>query len=106
MVSIITGKLMTTARWIRNFVTTHTDYKQNSVVSDSINYDLIRKCADITYGRTECPELLIKYNTKSQDNIPVAMAKNDAHLASMAAKQVAPPGLVSATGDCHVHPGH
>lgn len=100
------GKLMTTARWIRNFVTTHTDYKQNSVVSDSINYDLIRKCADITYGRTECPELLIKYNTKSQDNIPVAMAKNDAHLASMAAKQVAPPGLVSATGDCHVHPGH
>ena len=90
---------MTTAHWIRNFVTTHADYKQDSVVSDSISYDLVRKCVDITYGHDVCPELLIKYNTKTKGDIPQAMAKNDVHLATMAAKQVALSGIVSGIGD-------
>lgn len=96
---MLSGQLMTTAHWIRNFVTTHTDYKQDSVVSDSISYDLLHKCVDITNGRAVCPELLIKYNTKTKGEIPEAMAKNDFHLATMAAKQVAASGVVSGIGD-------
>lgn len=97
---MLSGQLMTTAHWMRNFVTTHADYKQDSVVSDSISYDLVRKCGDITYGRAVCPELLIKYNTKTKDDIPLAMAKNDVHLATMAAKQVASSStIVSGIGD-------
>jgi len=36
-----TGRLLTPARWIRNFVTSHPDYKKDSVVSQTINYDLL-----------------------------------------------------------------
>ena len=31
-----TGQLMTPAKWIRNFVRNHEDYKFDSVVTDSI----------------------------------------------------------------------
>lgn len=36
-----TGRLLTAATWIRNFVTSHPDYKNDSVVSQIINYDLL-----------------------------------------------------------------
>jgi glutamate--cysteine ligase catalytic subunit len=35
------GELDTTARWIRNFVDAHPDYKHDSVVDDKITHDLI-----------------------------------------------------------------
>ncbi|KAH7326207.1 glutamate-cysteine ligase [Stachybotrys elegans] len=35
------GELDTAARWIRNFVDAHPDYKHDSVVSETINHDLI-----------------------------------------------------------------
>lgn len=35
------GSLLTAATWIRNFVQSHPDYKQDSVVSQEINYDLL-----------------------------------------------------------------
>jgi glutamate--cysteine ligase catalytic subunit len=35
------GELDTTARWIRNFIDVHPNYKHDSVVSDEINHDLI-----------------------------------------------------------------
>ncbi|KAI8455732.1 glutamate-cysteine ligase catalytic subunit [Phakopsora pachyrhizi] len=41
------GKLMTTATFIRNFVRTHPDYKNDSIVTDQINYDLIKKMDEI-----------------------------------------------------------
>ncbi|CAG8827330.1 23891_t:CDS:2 [Racocetra persica] len=37
------GKLKTTASWIRNFVQTHQNYNHDSIVSQEINYDLIKK---------------------------------------------------------------
>ncbi|XP_019376114.1 PREDICTED: glutamate--cysteine ligase catalytic subunit isoform X3 [Gavialis gangeticus] len=52
------GELMTVARWMREFVANHPDYKQDSVITDEINYSLIWKCNQIAQGRTECPELL------------------------------------------------
>ena len=53
-----TGQLMTTASWIRKFVTEHPDYKQDSVVSESIAYDLMIACKQIGEGERPCPELL------------------------------------------------
>jgi glutamate--cysteine ligase catalytic subunit len=51
------GELMTTATWIRHFVTHHEDYKGDSVISDSMAYDLMIKCKDIGEGACRCPEL-------------------------------------------------
>jgi len=36
------GEIWTLAHWIRNFVRSHADYKFDSVVSERINYDLIK----------------------------------------------------------------
>ncbi|KQL60158.1 glutamate--cysteine ligase catalytic subunit isoform X2 [Amazona aestiva] len=52
------GELMTVARWMREFITQHPDYKQDSVITDEMNYSLIWKCNQIAQGQAECPELL------------------------------------------------
>ena len=41
------GTLWTAARWIREFVASHEEYKQDSVVSEIINHDLIGAVIDI-----------------------------------------------------------
>ena len=51
------GQFMTTAEWIRSFVRSHPDYKFDSVVSDSINYDLIKTLIQVTKGETVIPDL-------------------------------------------------
>ncbi|XP_069582888.1 glutamate--cysteine ligase catalytic subunit isoform X1 [Ranitomeya imitator] len=52
------GELMTVARWMREFVSNHPDYKQDSAISDQINYDLLAKCNQIANDQAGCPELL------------------------------------------------
>lgn len=52
------GELMTMAKWMREFVATHPQYKQDSVLTDKINYDLFRKCDRIARGEEQCPELI------------------------------------------------
>ncbi|XP_053377384.1 glutamate--cysteine ligase catalytic subunit-like isoform X2 [Mercenaria mercenaria] len=42
------GKLKTMAGWIRDFVLNHQDYQQDSVVSETINYDLLLKCVNVS----------------------------------------------------------
>lgn len=59
------GELMTTAKYIRNFIRSHPKYKFDSVVTDEINYDLMEKCARITKGEDTCPELFADPNTKT-----------------------------------------
>lgn len=44
------GQLVTTATWIRDFVKSHPDYKNDSVVSESINYDLCMAMKRISDG--------------------------------------------------------
>ena len=63
---------MTTARWIREFVGNHPDYKHDSVVSDSIAYDLLTKSAAFSRESTDEPDLLFSYSTKSADSTPQA----------------------------------
>ncbi|NP_001108242.1 glutamate-cysteine ligase, catalytic subunit S homeolog [Xenopus laevis] len=52
------GELMTCARWMREFVASHPEYKKDSVITDRMNYDLIMKCNQIANDLTACPELL------------------------------------------------
>ncbi|XP_013418129.1 glutamate--cysteine ligase catalytic subunit [Lingula anatina] len=47
------GETPTTARWIRDFVTSHPDYKKDSVVTERINYDLMCKCQEISNTNME-----------------------------------------------------
>uniref|UniRef100_A0A8C1VLQ9 Glutamate--cysteine ligase n=1 Tax=Cyprinus carpio TaxID=7962 RepID=A0A8C1VLQ9_CYPCA len=52
------GELMTMAKWMREFVAKHPQYKQDSVITDKINYDLLHKCDRIAKGVEKCPELI------------------------------------------------
>jgi hypothetical protein len=42
-----TGKLLTAASWIRQFVLQHPDYKHDSVVRDTIAYDLLKAISQV-----------------------------------------------------------
>lgn len=50
-VSIISGRcsgdLRTPASWIRDFVSRHPEYRHDSIVTDSINYDLCQAIKDL-----------------------------------------------------------
>lgn len=71
------GELMTTASWMRKEITGHEEYKQDSVVSERICYDLLKKAKDIQDGIRPCPELLgTNINSKTADNIPAAIEKH------------------------------
>ncbi|KAM9738863.1 glutamate--cysteine ligase catalytic subunit isoform 2-T2 [Dama dama] len=52
------GELMTVAKWMREFISKHPDYKQDSVITDQMNYSLLLKCNQIANESCECPELL------------------------------------------------
>jgi hypothetical protein len=54
------GELLTPASWMRNFVGSHPDYRHDSVITDTIAFDLVNACNDIGLGRRPCPELLGK----------------------------------------------
>ena len=51
------GELMTDATWMRKFINDHPDYKHDSIISESITYDLMKKLKDISEGTVVCPEL-------------------------------------------------
>ena len=46
-----TGELQTPATWIRNFVRSHPAYKFDSVVSEEINYDLLKQVDEMYVSR-------------------------------------------------------
>lgn len=71
------GELLTTASWIRKEITEHEEYKHDSVVSERICYDLLKKAKDIQDGIRPCPELLgANVGSKTADNIPPAIEKH------------------------------
>jgi len=70
------GTAITTATWIRNFITSHSEYKQDSVVSDGIQYDLIITASEISMGKRECTEMLgMIPKTRTSEDIPKALKK-------------------------------
>ena len=62
-----TGELLTTAQWIRKFVEVHPEYKQDSVVSESICYDLMNTFDRISRGELGAPQLFGKPTSKTSD---------------------------------------
>jgi glutamate--cysteine ligase catalytic subunit len=51
-------------------------HRHDSVVSDKINYDLLKKMKDIQSGALPCPELLGQnFITKTREQVPEALAK-------------------------------
>lgn len=52
------GKLLTTAAWMRKQVVEHPEYAKDSVVSEGMCYDLLKRCADVGSGAELAPELL------------------------------------------------
>jgi glutamate--cysteine ligase catalytic subunit len=56
------GKLCTTAEFLRRSVVRHADYGKDSVVSETICYDLMETCRDITCGKIGAPDLLGRFH--------------------------------------------
>mmetsp|Transcript_12081 Transcript_12081/g.15670 ORF Transcript_12081/g.15670 Transcript_12081/m.15670 type:complete len:729 (+) Transcript_12081:98-2284(+) len=52
------GDVLTTAKWIRGFVDSHPEYKKDSVISKKIEYDLVKRCLDISNGKVHDSTLL------------------------------------------------
>ncbi len=51
------GELMTNASWMRQFVASHPEYKNDSVVSEQICLDLVTACSDIANNKRSEPLL-------------------------------------------------
>nr|XP_022918914.1 glutamate--cysteine ligase [Onthophagus taurus] len=70
------GEILTTASWLRSFVTNHPHYRQDSKVTERINYDLLMTIDGIQQGEISCPELLGDiFTTKTKESIPTALTK-------------------------------
>lgn len=66
-----TGEVYTAAKWMREFVTTHPSYKKDSVISDEINYDLLRRIGRLPHDT--CVKLLGSIDptrSKTKDDVP------------------------------------
>ena len=55
------GKIPTTAHFLRDYVLKHPDYKRDSKVSESINFDLAELAASITYLNAEQDDILSQF---------------------------------------------
>mmetsp|Transcript_21659 Transcript_21659/g.53027 ORF Transcript_21659/g.53027 Transcript_21659/m.53027 type:complete len:842 (-) Transcript_21659:297-2822(-) len=55
------GKLMTSATWLRRFLDLHPDYKKDSCLNESIVHDILKTCDGITDGSLGAPQLLGEY---------------------------------------------
>jgi len=63
------GDVMTAAKWLREFVTSHPDYKKDSVISEEINYDLLKRIG--TLATEPCSKLHGSIiGSKTQDDVP------------------------------------
>ncbi|PPQ68044.1 hypothetical protein CVT25_014505 [Psilocybe cyanescens] len=60
------GRLVTPATWIRNFVTSHPDYKKDSVVSQIINYDLLMAVDEIERGTVFNSQDVVQVNIPAE----------------------------------------
>ncbi|KAJ8734851.1 hypothetical protein PYW08_014101 [Mythimna loreyi] len=70
------GEISTMASWMRNFVTSHPQYNKDSVVSEKINYDLLKTAHSIQMGTFPAPTLLGSSTvSKTNEDIPKAFSK-------------------------------
>ena len=69
---------MTFAQWQRHFVRNHSEYKFDSVVTDSIAYDLLVRCDQIEKGEVKCHQLFGMPKHKSE-YVPADHAETSNH---------------------------
>ncbi|XP_045760592.1 glutamate--cysteine ligase catalytic subunit isoform X1 [Maniola jurtina] len=70
------GDIHTMAAWMRDFVTKHPDYQNDSMVSEKINYDLLKTAHGIQTGAIHAPTLLgSSIVSKTNEDIPKAFTK-------------------------------
>ena len=55
------GQLLTTAQWLRCFISNHPLYQHDSIITAELNYDIIEICYGVTKGTIYAPELLGTY---------------------------------------------
>jgi glutamate--cysteine ligase catalytic subunit len=70
------GDVMTAAKWMREFVTSHPSYKKDSVITEDINYDLLRRIAGLS--ESPCSKLLGNIDpsrSKTQDDVPEILTR-------------------------------
>ena len=58
IVARASGKIMTAAAWMRQFVLKHPAYRKDSVVSSEVAFDLCKEIAAVSYGSSRAPGLL------------------------------------------------
>ncbi|CAH0722674.1 unnamed protein product, partial [Brenthis ino] len=70
------GEIATMATWMREFVAAHPDYRRDSVVTERINYDLLKTAHGIQTGAVPAPRLLGGSSvSKTNDDIPNAFRR-------------------------------
>ncbi|CAK1599941.1 unnamed protein product [Parnassius mnemosyne] len=70
------NEISTMATWMREFVTNHPQYQKDSIVSEKINYDLLKTAHGIQTGKIPAPTLLGSSNvSKTNEDIPKAFSK-------------------------------
>ncbi|XP_068628616.1 glutamate--cysteine ligase [Battus philenor] len=70
------SEISTIATWMREFVTNHPQYNKDSVVTEKINYDLLKTAYGIQTGKIPAPTLLGSSNvSKTNEDIPKAFSK-------------------------------
>lgn len=60
------GKYLTNAAWMREFVQTHPKYAHDSKVNDEISFDLMWNIHQISIGQIKCPKLLPKFENSNK----------------------------------------
>ena len=69
---IVPGELLTWASWMRKFVQDHPEYKQDSVVTEKMTYDLMWRYTRIVTGQLEDDSILFKLKNSSQSDVSKA----------------------------------
>ncbi|RVE50980.1 hypothetical protein evm_004389 [Chilo suppressalis] len=70
------GEIATMAAWMRTFVTTHHHYNKDSIVTERINYDLLKTAHGIQTGAIPAPTLLGGHiASKTNEDIPKAFTR-------------------------------
>ena len=62
-----------------DFIHEHPEYKQDSVVSEPINFDLMDACNRVSLGEVVPSDLLIPNSSKTKDDLPSALRKAETH---------------------------
>ncbi|XP_031569988.1 glutamate--cysteine ligase catalytic subunit-like isoform X2 [Actinia tenebrosa] len=87
------GELMTTARWMRQFVHDHPSYKKDSVVSEEICYDLMNMCNKIANGEEKCPELIGNHVSKTNNVLDKKCIRIQDEINKMEAEKIKEMGI-------------